>query len=174
MSLPTDSAARKRIPMYEGLLKYFPDALAAVAQHSFESNEKHNPGEPVHWSREKAADHKDTIIRHMTDIATGADEVDELKAVAWRSLAALQLAIEAKVAKPKVEVIEWIENPNGSGSFSPVPLDALVECHLRRGSLYRSRASEIAWERNDKYPNSGDVMEYRVLPEPRLCPSRPR
>lgn len=96
MSLPTDSAVRKRIPMYEGLLKYFPDALAAVAEHSFESNEKHNPGEPLHWAREKSNDHKDTIIRHMTDIATGADEVEELKAVAWRSLAALQLAIEAK------------------------------------------------------------------------------
>lgn len=96
MSLPTDSKARKEIPMYSGLIAYFPDALAAVAEHSYRSNEKHNPGEPLHWSREKSADHMDTIIRHMTDIATGADKVEELKAVAWRSLAELQLAIEAK------------------------------------------------------------------------------
>ena len=104
MALPTDSAARKRIPMFEGLLKYFPDALAAVAQHSFENNEKHNPGEPLHWAREKSADHKNTIIRHMTDIATGADEVEELKAVAWRSLAALQLAIEKKQKGNTIDV----------------------------------------------------------------------
>lgn len=98
MALPTYSAARKKIPMYEGLLKYFPDALALVAQHSFYSNETHNPGEPLHWAREKSNDHKDCIVRHMTDIATGSDEVEGLTAVAWRALAALQLAIEARHA----------------------------------------------------------------------------
>lgn len=101
MSLPTDSAARKRIPMFSGLLVYFPDALAAVAEHSFDSNEKHNPGEPVHWSREKSSDHMDCIVRHMTDIAAGADKIAELKAVVWRGLAELQLALEAKVKDQK-------------------------------------------------------------------------
>ena len=93
MSLPTDSAARKRIPMFTGLLKYFPDALAAVAELSYEANEKHNPGEPVHWSREKSDDHPDCTIRHLTDYAKGNRAA--LREAAWRILAILQLDIEA-------------------------------------------------------------------------------
>lgn len=93
MSLPTDSAARKRIPMFTGLLKYFPDALASVAELSWEANEKHNPGEPVHWAREKSSDHPDCVIRHMTDYAKGHREA--LREAAWRILAVLQLDIEA-------------------------------------------------------------------------------
>jgi hypothetical protein len=31
-------------------LDYFPDALAAVAQISYQGNQKHNPGEPLHWA----------------------------------------------------------------------------------------------------------------------------
>jgi len=96
MSLPTDSRARKEIPMFSGLLAYFPDGLAAVANHSFVSNEKHNPGEPVHWAREKSSDHMDCIIRHMSDIAAGSDKLEALRAVAWRALAELQLEIEKR------------------------------------------------------------------------------
>lgn len=33
--LPTDPAARKRIPIWSGCVKYFAKALAAVAQLSF-------------------------------------------------------------------------------------------------------------------------------------------
>src|SRR5579859_2210416 len=100
MALPTDSTERKHAPMFSGLLAYFPDALFAVAAHSYASNEKHNPGEPLHWSRDKSADHKDCIVRHMTDIAATPDnidfEIEELKAASWRSLAALQIALEKK------------------------------------------------------------------------------
>jgi dATP/dGTP diphosphohydrolase len=99
MSLPTDSKARKDIPMFSGLIAYFPDALAAVAQHSFDSNEKYNPGEPLHWSREKSSDHMDCIVRHTTDIAAGSDKITELKAIAWRSLAELQIELEAKARR---------------------------------------------------------------------------
>ena len=31
-TLPTDSLERKAIPIYSGVIKYFPDALAAVAK----------------------------------------------------------------------------------------------------------------------------------------------
>jgi hypothetical protein len=89
---------------------YFPDALAEVAALSFESNEKHNPGEPLHWSKDKSNDHKDCIIRHMTDIACKPNdlefEISELRNTAWRSLAALQIAIEKKAAQvPTVEAV---------------------------------------------------------------------
>ena len=63
--LPTDSVKRKRIPMCSGLLDYFPDACAAIAEVSHLGNEKHNPGEPLHHSRGKSMDHADCIMRHL-------------------------------------------------------------------------------------------------------------
>ena len=84
--LPTDSNERKTYPMYSGLLRYFPRALAAVAHHSFVNNEKHNPGEPLHWSRDKSSDHADCIPRHMIE--------GEWVAVAWRALAKLEIVLE--------------------------------------------------------------------------------
>ena len=86
MILPTDSAERKTYPLYRGLLQYFPRALCAVAHHSYVNNEKHNPGEELHWDRPKSADHPDSLLRHMID----GDSV----AVAWRAMAKLELELE--------------------------------------------------------------------------------
>jgi hypothetical protein len=112
MPLPTDSAERKKWPMYTGLLKYFPDALAALAHHSWESNEKHNPGEPVHWSKGKSDDHRDCIVRHLTDAIAAEEEYGqlsneveyELKAMAWRANAELQSFYDKRKVRdiPKV------------------------------------------------------------------------
>jgi hypothetical protein len=94
-----DSAGRKRVPMFSGLIAYFPDALAAVAEHSFKGNEKHNPGEPLHHARGKSMDHTDCIIRH---VAAGPEGVDgdslEAVALAWRALAYAQEVLERKYA----------------------------------------------------------------------------
>lgn len=95
--LPNDKQARKNIPMFRGLFGYFPDALAEVARLSFEANEQHNPGEPMHWAREKSNDHADCIIRHQVDAGTVDTDgfLHDVK-VAWRALAQLQLALEAQ------------------------------------------------------------------------------
>jgi hypothetical protein len=95
--LPDDSAARKRIPLYSGLLRYFPDALVAVAECSQDGNDQHNPGEPLHWAREKSCDHHDCILRHLLEVG-GRDSrgVRHSARLAWRALAALQLEIEAE------------------------------------------------------------------------------
>lgn len=98
--LPTDSKARKNLPLARGLLYYFPDALAAVAEVSRKGNEKHNPGEEMHWNRDKSADHADCIVRHIVDAGpewTAVDHDDAtLHAVkaAWRALAMAQVALE--------------------------------------------------------------------------------
>ncbi len=84
--LPEDSAERKTYPLYRGLFRYFPRALAAVARHSYVNNEKHNPGEPMHWAREKSADHADCLLRHALE--------GEWLPAAWRALAQLELALE--------------------------------------------------------------------------------
>lgn len=99
-SLPTDSKARKTIPLCRGLLDYFPDACAAVAELSFLANEKHNPGQPMHWSKDKSADHADCVVRHLIDRGkmdevTPGHFVRHSTEVAWRALANLQTEIEA-------------------------------------------------------------------------------
>lgn len=94
-TLPTDSDTRKHIPMATGLLDYFPDALADVARLSRIGNDKHNPGQPLHWAREKSDDQADCIMRHLTDRGTiDTDGVLHDTKVAWRALAQLQLVIE--------------------------------------------------------------------------------
>ena len=93
--LPTDAKERKRIPLYSGLVKYFPDSLVEVAKVSFAGNEQHNPGQPLHWAREKSTDQEDTLMRHLFE--SGSIDVDGQRhsaKLAWRALAVLQLEIE--------------------------------------------------------------------------------
>ena len=99
--LPTDKAARKNVPMARGLLDYFPNALAAVAEVSRVANEQHNPGEEMHWARGKSNDHADCIIRHLVDRGTlDDDNLRHSAKVAWRALALLEEELEAEGAKP--------------------------------------------------------------------------
>src|SRR5262245_47931312 len=44
VSLPTTDKERKALPVFTGVLMYFPDAIAAVAEVSRVGNEQHNPG----------------------------------------------------------------------------------------------------------------------------------
>lgn len=93
-----DAAVRKSQPVYSGVLKYFPDALLAVAKVSKLGNDQHNPGEPLHWAREKSTDQLDAAVRHIIDHAKGlpvdSDGGSHLAKAAWRILAQLQLLLE--------------------------------------------------------------------------------
>lgn len=104
-TLPVDSEERKRIPLVGGCLRYFPAALAGVAAWSRKGNDKHNPGEPLHWSRGKSSDHDECIIRHTLDLEDLQAEyerngsrgellvelmLEEHDARCWRALAASQ------------------------------------------------------------------------------------
>jgi hypothetical protein len=94
---PANSAERKKIPVASGVLDYFPSALVEVAKISFAGNEQHNPGEPLHWAREKSTDQDDTIIRHFLE--RGKLDIDGQRhsaKLAWRALALLQLELEAE------------------------------------------------------------------------------
>lgn len=91
MSLfPEDSAERKTFPIYSGLLQYFPSALAAVANHSYKGNEKHNPGRPLHHDRAKSGDEPDALARHLME--------GDLVGMCWRALSMLQKDLESKGA----------------------------------------------------------------------------
>lgn len=87
-----DAAERKKYPVYSGFVKYFPDAIAMVSRISFDGNEQHNPGTPIHWDRSKSGDELDALVRHIID--------GEWDAVAWRALAHLQKQIELGYRKP--------------------------------------------------------------------------
>jgi hypothetical protein len=94
--LPKDAGERKKIPLYTGLLCYFPDALIEVAKLSYVGNLQHNPGQPLHWAREKSTDQEDTIMRHLLESGQlDTDGVPHSAKVAWRALAMLQLELEA-------------------------------------------------------------------------------
>lgn len=97
MSESTKSVAqqRKDTPVFSGVLRYFPDALQAVAQCSKVGNDQHNPGEPLHWARGKSGDELDALTRHLLEAGTmDTDGVLHSTKVAWRALANLQKEIE--------------------------------------------------------------------------------
>jgi hypothetical protein len=110
-TMPKNSAERKNIPLCSGVLDYFPAALAEVAKLSNLGNDKHNPGQPLHWARGKSMDHADCIARHLVDRGvidpdTGLSHTVE---VAWRALALLQEECEAKGAP--VARGAWVDAP---------------------------------------------------------------
>jgi hypothetical protein len=94
--LPTDSKARKAIPVWSGCIAYFPNALVAIAGLSQRANNQHNPGEPLHWAMEKSTDEQDAGMRHAIEpLLIGASEYDadgtahKVKK-AWRACAELE------------------------------------------------------------------------------------
>lgn len=94
-SLPEDDAQRRQYPMADGCLDYFPNALAEVSRISYEGNQKHNPGQSMHWSRGKSTDHRNKILRHTVDsLMDGEEGVKHAAQAAWRALAYLQEKIE--------------------------------------------------------------------------------
>lgn len=93
---------RKEMPICEGLLDYFPDACLYVAHVSFVANEQHNPGETMHWAKEKSIGKGNEIARHLLD--RGNLDTDGLRhsgKLAWRAMELLQREIEAERAAGK-------------------------------------------------------------------------
>jgi hypothetical protein len=109
-----DAQERKETPIYSGFIKYFPHATAAVAAHSFVSNEQHNPGEPLHWAREKSGDETDAIARHLTDLALAESagdldqQIEDARALAWRSMANLEKLLEKR---HNAEYVDSLQSP---------------------------------------------------------------
>jgi hypothetical protein len=90
-----DPSKRKLLPVFDGFVAYFPDAMNAVSEVSRVGNEQHNPGEPIHWHFGKSMDHKSALLRHLQD--SGERDTDGLlhdAKVAWRAMANLQTFLE--------------------------------------------------------------------------------
>ncbi len=97
-NLEEEASRRKGIPVYSGFIKYFPRAILAVARLSQVANDQHNPGEPLHWAKEKSTDEPDAMMRHLIDDVLGevedTDGIKHLTKVAWRALANLERHLE--------------------------------------------------------------------------------
>lgn len=86
---------RKETPIFSGVLRYFPLAIAEVARVSRAGNEQHHPGEPLHWDRSKSTDELDALTRHLMDAGTfDTDGMRHSAKVAWRALANLEKELE--------------------------------------------------------------------------------
>ncbi len=98
--LTTDKQERKGLPVVTGVLDYFPLAIAELARLSKAGNDQHNPGQPLHWARDKSTDHADCAGRHMLERGTvDTDGQLHTAKLAWRALALLQLEMEERQAK---------------------------------------------------------------------------
>lgn len=172
--LPTDPKARKNVPIATGVLDYFPDALAAVAEVSRIGNEQHNPGKPLHWDRSKSTDEADALMRHFVERGTiDSDGSRHSAKVAWRALALLQKEIEAaRVPLPVPKAPEpgkdgWIEWDGGRiavGDYKTVPQrlspTTNVQAELRNGHFVTRPAQDFAWWHDNSH---SDIVAYRVV-----------
>lgn len=93
---------RKEYPIFTGLLQYFPDACLEVAHVSFVANEQHNPGQPMHWAKEKSIGKGDELVRHLMDKEVfDTDGLRHRAKAAWRAMELLQREIENDTLKEK-------------------------------------------------------------------------
>lgn len=188
-TLPDDSKARKEYPMFDGLLRYFPAALAGVSKHSKEGNDKHNPGQELHHARGKSTDHENCIIRHLTDLsdmlvsigrgdpqAASIEEViEEANALAWRALALSQeihedfgapLAPGARL--PGVDEYPDLSDDNPAFSASISPTEKLLDENPDRITATEIRG---AWDERAEQIMRRDHPALRLLVAELRCVS---
>lgn len=92
-----DDVDRKSMPVYTGVMKYFPNALKYVSRISQAGNDQHHPEKPLHWDKSKSFDHTDALARHLIDHSQEPIDDDgmlHLGKVAWRALAALEMYLD--------------------------------------------------------------------------------
>ena len=91
---------RKGMPVFSGVLKYFPNALKEVSKCSKAGNDQHHPDKPLHWDKNKSTDDYDALCRHLIDHTINPiddDGVLHLTKVAWRALAGLERYLTNKL-----------------------------------------------------------------------------
>lgn len=146
---PEDSAARKTYPVFSGLLQYFPSALARVARHSHEGNEKHNPGQSLHHDRAKSGDEADALVRHLME--------GDYVGTAWRALSLLQKHEEAHgapIAPAARNAITGLDDTAGNTAAAP-SLAEQAAAQMRAYDLADDEAPLRAWTAKDIGPNAG-------------------
>ena len=127
--LPSGAEDRKACPITTGVLDYFPLAIAEIARISKAGNDQHNPGQPLHWAREKSTDQADCITRHLIQRGTmDTDGARHSGKMAWRALALLQEELEAEAGfTPAKESTDGKEVPQTEADIIE-EIQALTAC----------------------------------------------
>ena len=97
--IETTPLQRKGMPVYSGVITYFPDALKEVSKCSLAGQKQHNQGDKLYWDKNKSFDNEDAMIRHLMDHSKNPVDEDgilHLAKMAWRALATLQIYLEKK------------------------------------------------------------------------------
>jgi phage tail protein X len=150
--IPSDDNLRKQIRAFQGFVKYFPDATAAVALLSKIANEQHNPGEPMHWAKEKSTEELDSLMNHLIDVACkgelsrDSDGILDAVKIAWRGMANLQRVLD----KYGLETAF----PEAAGAREQTDADLLAEVRAQVKAEYH-KASEA----NDAHRITGRIVE---------------
>jgi hypothetical protein len=103
---------RKDANLWDFMFKYFPQAWFEVAHVAVIGNQQWNPGEKMHWERDKSVDQLNSAFRHIWDYGTG-EEMDtdgcyHLAKAIWRLMAQLQLDIEKNDKPRRVDKISGV------------------------------------------------------------------
>lgn len=110
INLPQDAQERKAVPVWTAFVKYFPNAIVAVAKHAAEGSKQHHPDDDPWWDMSKSTDEMDALMRHALE---GHHE-----AVAWRGMANLERKIlNGYKPKEKLEYMDEDDLPNEPMSF---------------------------------------------------------
>ena len=137
MSLPIDNKERKALPIFTYDTEYFPDAHIEEVRVSVAGNNQHNPGQPLHWAREKSKDQMNTAYRHMLDHKSGTvkdiDGCYHLAKAIWRLKAELQLTIE----RERLQVLE-----NTRKDPCPAVHSSQIDAESRSSDHHQSSDSE--------------------------------
>src|SRR5215469_14779466 len=109
MPLPSDRDARNALPIWDGVVMYFPDVWAEVAKVSVLGNKQHALGAKLRFARDVSTDHLNKVFRHCLDHGTGnlidEDGTYHMAKAIWRACAELQVAIERQQAAAALDSV---------------------------------------------------------------------
>jgi hypothetical protein len=102
--LSSTNKERKEIPLYRGLFRYFPDALAELSRLSAQGAKQYDHGDVLYWDRQKVGsllELLDSAARHGLE-AEYEDSDGFLHAIkaAWRYLEYAQEVLESERGLP--------------------------------------------------------------------------
>ncbi len=100
----------KKDMLAQGVLDYFPNALAAVGRWSRRGNEKYPPvngSKELRWSFDVSTEHADAVLSHLSNRGELDEEFQQSHTVgvAWRALALLETELIAQGATPGRAVV---------------------------------------------------------------------
>ena len=88
------------MPIFNGVLMYFPLALLEISKVSKAGNNQHNAGQPMHWDKTKSIGTGDELVRHLLKHGTyDTDGIRHTAKMAWRALELLQRELENEKSK---------------------------------------------------------------------------